>query len=57
MEISTQFVERGRMRRFINVYVNNEDIRFIQNLETPLKEGDHLVIIPAIAGGSSKDFS
>jgi ABC-type methionine transport system ATPase subunit len=33
--------------------VNNEDIRFIQNLETPLKEGDQLSIIPAIAGGSS----
>jgi molybdopterin synthase sulfur carrier subunit len=45
--------ERGEMRRFINIYVNNEDIRFIQNLETPLKDGDQLSIIPAIAGGSS----
>jgi molybdopterin synthase sulfur carrier subunit len=44
--------ERGEMRRFINIYVNNEDIRFIQNLETPLKDGDQLSIIPAIAGGS-----
>jgi len=44
--------ERGEIRRFINVYVNNEDIRFIQNFETPLKEGDQLAIIPAIAGGS-----
>jgi len=40
-----------------NIYVNNEDIRFIQNLETPLKEADYLAIIPEIAGGSSKDFS
>ncbi len=44
--------ERGEIRRFINIYVNNEDIRFIRNLETPLKEGDQLAIIPAIAGGS-----
>ena len=49
--------EQGEMRRFINIYVNNEDIRFIQNLETPLKDGDQLAIIPAIAGGSSPDFS
>jgi sulfur-carrier protein len=45
--------ERGEVRRFINIYVNDEDIRFIQNLETPLKEGDRLSIIPAIAGGAS----
>jgi len=44
--------EKGEVRRFINIYVNNEDIRFIQNLETPLKDGDQLSIIPAIAGGS-----
>ncbi len=44
--------ERGEVRRFINIYVNDEDIRFIKNLETPLKEGDRLSIIPAIAGGS-----
>jgi molybdopterin synthase sulfur carrier subunit len=44
--------EQGEVRRFINIYVNDEDIRFIQNLETPLKEGDQLSIIPAIAGGA-----
>jgi molybdopterin synthase sulfur carrier subunit len=44
--------ERGEVRRFINIYVNDEDIRFMKNLETPLKEGDQLSIIPAIAGGS-----
>jgi molybdopterin synthase sulfur carrier subunit len=44
--------EQGEVRRFINIYVNDEDIRFIRNLETPLKEGDQISIIPAIAGGS-----
>ena len=44
--------ERGELRRFINIYVNDEDIRFIRNLETPLKEGDQISIIPAIAGGA-----
>jgi molybdopterin synthase sulfur carrier subunit len=44
--------EQGEVRRFINIYVNDEDIRFIKNLETPLKEGDQLSIIPAIAGGA-----
>ncbi len=39
------------MRRFVNVYVNEEDIRFLQNKETPLKDGDEVSIIPAIAGG------
>jgi molybdopterin synthase sulfur carrier subunit len=46
--------EQGEVRRFINIYVNDEDIRFIQNLETPVKDGDQLSIIPAIAGGSPK---
>ena len=45
--------EKGEVRRFINIYVNEEDIRFIQNLQTPLKDGDRISIIPAIAGGSS----
>ncbi len=44
--------EQGNVRRFINIYVNEEDIRFMKNLETPLKEGDRISIIPAIAGGS-----
>lgn len=44
--------ENGNPRRFINLYVNNEDIRFLQGLDTPLKEDDTVSIIPAIAGGS-----
>lgn len=43
--------EHGKLRRFINIYVNEEDIRFLQRDETPLKDGDEVSIIPAIAGG------
>jgi sulfur-carrier protein len=43
--------ERGEVRRFVNVYVNEEDIRFLKNQQTPLKDGDEVSIIPAIAGG------
>ena len=43
--------EKGEVRRFVNVYVNEEDIRFLKNQETPLKDGDEISIIPAIAGG------
>ncbi|MGB0582426.1 MAG: ubiquitin-like small modifier protein 1 [Limisphaerales bacterium] len=43
--------ENGEVRRFVNIYVNEEDIRFLQNKETPIKDGDEVSIIPAIAGG------
>lgn len=43
--------DKGDVRRFVNVYVNEEDIRFLKNKETPLKDGDEISIIPAIAGG------
>ena len=43
--------EKGEVRRFVNVYVNEEDIRFLKNRETALKDGDEISIIPAIAGG------
>ena len=43
--------ETGAVRRFVNVYVNEEDIRFLENQGTPLKDGDEISIIPAIAGG------
>ena len=42
---------KGGLRRFINFYVNNEDIRFLKGEETPVKSGDELSIVPAIAGG------
>ena len=41
----------GEVRRFVNIYVGGEDIRFLQNQQTPLKAGDEVSIVPAIAGG------
>ena len=43
--------EGGELRRFINIYVNQEDIRFLDNKTTKLKDGDEVAIVPAIAGG------
>src|SRR5437867_11403580 len=43
--------DSGSVRRFVNVYVNEEDIRFLQDQQTALKDGDEISIIPAIAGG------
>lgn len=43
--------EKGEVRRFINVYLNDEDIRFLKNRETSVKSGDEVSIVPAIAGG------
>jgi molybdopterin converting factor small subunit len=43
--------EGGKLRRFLNVYVNSEDIRFLDNQATPLSEGDEVSIVPAVAGG------
>jgi molybdopterin synthase sulfur carrier subunit len=43
--------ESGAVRRFVNIFVNGEDIRFLQNLETAVKAGDEVSVVPAIAGG------
>ena len=45
------FKGEGQLNRFVNVYLNDEDIRFLKNLDTPVKEGDEISIVPAIAGG------
>ena len=44
--------ETGALRRFVNLYVNGEDVRFSKGLDTSLKAGDELSIVPAVAGGS-----
>jgi len=43
--------EEGNVRRFVNIFVNDEDIRFLQEKQTPVKAGDEISIVPAIAGG------
>jgi molybdopterin synthase sulfur carrier subunit len=43
--------DQGKVRKFVNVYVNDEDIRFLSQLDTPVKEGDEVAILPAVAGG------
>src|SRR3970040_2477492 len=47
--------ETGKVRRFVNVYVNGDDIRFLQNLETSLKEGEIISMVCAIDGGCCSD--
>jgi sulfur-carrier protein len=44
--------ETGELRRFVNVYVNGEDVRFLDGLDSRLKAGDEVSIVPAVAGGS-----
>ena len=44
-------VTDGELHRYVNIYLNDEDIRFLDKLDTPLKEGDTLSILPALAGG------
>ena len=43
--------DNGQLHRFVNIYVNDEDIRYLQALETPLSDGDVVSILPALAGG------
>ncbi len=49
--IKDRLIEGGDLRRFVNVYVNDEDVRFIGGLEATLKDGDQVVVLPAVAGG------
>jgi len=44
-------MEDGSLHRFVNIYINDEDIRFLQQLDTPVKAGDVVSILPALAGG------
>ena len=50
--IKDRLIDGAEVRRFVNVYVNDEDIRFTGGLTTPVGDGDTVVILPAVAGGS-----
>jgi MoaD family protein len=49
--ITSRLFDNGKVRRFVNVYLNDEDIRYLDNMNTPVKDGDEVSIIPAVAGG------
>jgi sulfur-carrier protein len=50
-ELRSRIAEDGGLRRFVNVYVGGEDIRFLDGLETEVRDGDEVTILPAVAGG------
>jgi len=50
--IKDRLIEGGDLRRFVNIYINDEDVRFIGSLEAALSDGDQVVILPAVAGGA-----
>jgi molybdopterin converting factor small subunit len=50
--IEERLVDEGRLRRFVNVYLNDEDVRFLDGIDTKLAEGDSVTILPAVAGGA-----
>jgi MoaD family protein len=50
-ELKTRIADDGGLRRFVNVYVGGEDIRFLDGLDTPVSDGDEITILPAVAGG------
>jgi sulfur-carrier protein len=47
-----RLVDANGLRRFVNVYLNDEDVRFLSGLDTPVKDGDTVTVLPAVAGGS-----
>ncbi|GHD99560.1 MoaD/ThiS family protein [Streptomyces alanosinicus] len=49
--IQARIVDEGKLRRFVNVYLNDEDVRFLNNIDTKLSDGDTVTILPAVAGG------
>jgi MoaD family protein len=48
------YTDDGRIRSFVNIYVNDEDIRYLQKESTPIKDGDTISIVPSIAGGRDR---
>lgn len=51
--LKSQVLEDGQVRRFVNIYVNDEDTRYLGKLDAAVKDGDVVSILPAVAGGSS----
>jgi sulfur-carrier protein len=49
--LGERLIEDGALRRFINIYINDEDVRFLGGLDSPVKDGDSVTILPAVAGG------
>lgn len=49
--ISERLVDGGELRRFVNVYLNDEDVRFLEGISTAVSDGDNVTILPAVAGG------
>jgi sulfur-carrier protein len=49
--LRARLIDGGALRRFVNVYLNDEDVRFLSGLDTPLKDGDTVTVLPAVAGG------
>ncbi|MFI2200633.1 MoaD/ThiS family protein [Streptomyces sp. NPDC020192] len=49
--IEARIVDNGQLRRFVNVYLNDEDVRFVNGIDTKLSDGDTVTILPAVAGG------
>ncbi|MCA2221300.1 MoaD/ThiS family protein [Nonomuraea sp. NPDC052129] len=49
--IKDRLVDQGNLRRFVNVYLNDEDVRFLGGLGTPVSDGDTVTVLPAVAGG------
>lgn len=50
--IGERLLENGALRKFVNVYINDEDVRYLGALDSPLKDGDSVTILPAVAGGA-----
>jgi len=51
--LRARLIDHGGLRRFVNVYLNDEDVRFLAGLETPVKDGDTVTVLPAVAGGAA----
>ena len=50
--LRARLIDDGNLRRFVNVYLNDEDVRFLDGLQTTIKDGDTVTVLPAVAGGA-----